>query len=289
MSEGVTAAMRRSRSGRTALDVALEVAREAGEMLLARLNTEKEVSYKGRADLVSDVDRLVESHVIERLRSEFPDDGFLAEESEGVETSSGYTWVIDPLDGTRNYILGIPFFCTVLAMAEGQDVALGLTFDPVRDEMFRAVRGGGAFLNDSPISVSGKTELEDALLSYDLGYVDEKASTAIELVLHLWPNIQGTRIMGSAALGLAYAACGRTDMYFHHHLSPWDLASALVLVPEAGGIVTDKYENPASLCSESIIAAGVKICTRGSSGPPMAWRGGAETGSWLQASPGVRS
>ena len=262
MSEGATAAMRRSRSGRTALDVALEVAREAGEMLLARLNTEKEVSYKGRADLVSDVDRLVESHVIERLRSEFPDDGFLAEESEGVETSSGYTWVIDPLDGTRNYILGIPVFCTVLAMAEGQDVALGLTFDPVRDEMFRAVRGGGAFLNDSPISVSGKTELEDALLSYDLGYVDEKASTAIELVLHLWPNIQGTRIMGSAALGLAYAACGRTDMYFHHHLSPWDLASALVLVPEAGGIVTDKYENPASLCSESIIAAGVDLHAR---------------------------
>ena len=87
------------------------------------------------------------------------------------------------------------------------------------------MKGGGAFLNGSPISVSDKTELEDALLSYDLGYVDEKASTAIEMVLHLWPNIQATRIMGSAALGLAYAACGRTDMYFHHHLSPWDLAS----------------------------------------------------------------
>ncbi len=255
MSDG-SAATRLSRSGRTALEVALDVSREAGETLLARLHTDKEVSYKGRADLVSDVDRLVEARVIERLRAEFPGDGFLAEESEGVETSSGYTWIIDPLDGTRNYILGIPFFCTVLAMAEGQDVTLGLTFDPVRGEMFRAVRGGGAFLNDSPIKVSGKTELEEALLSYDLGYVDEKASTAIEMVLHLWPNIQATRIMGSAALGLAYAACGRTDMYFHHHLSPWDLAAALVLVPEAGGVVTDKYENPGSLCSESIIAAG---------------------------------
>ena len=262
MTGEAAAAMRLSRSGRTALDVALEVSREAGEMLLSRLHTDLEVSYKGRADLVSDVDKLVERHVIERLRSEFPDDGFLAEESAGVETSSGYTWIIDPLDGTRNYVLGIPFFCTVLAMAEGPEVTLGLTFDPVRGEMFRAVRGGGAYLNDSPISVSGKTELAEALLSYDLGTVDAKAATAIEMVLHLWPNIQATRIMGSAALGLAYAACGRTDVYFHHHLSPWDVAAALVLVPEAGGIVTDKYENPGSLCSGSVIVAGRELHAR---------------------------
>ena len=259
MSDVSAAAARLSRSGRTALDVALDVSREAGEMLMARLHTDLEVSYKGRSDLVSDADKLVEARVIERLRSEFPDDGFLAEESAGVETSSGYTWIIDPLDGTRNYVLGIPFFCTVLAMAEGSEVALGLTFDPVRGEMFSAVRGGGAFLNDRPISVSGKTEVEEALISYDLGSVSARAGTAIEMVLHLWPNIQATRIMGSAALGLAYAACGRTDVYFHHHLSPWDLASALVLVPEAGGVVTDKYENPGSLCSESVIAAGPEL------------------------------
>jgi myo-inositol-1(or 4)-monophosphatase len=238
------------------LDVALRVAVEAGQTLLTRLPGEKQVSYKGRADLVSDVDLQVEHQVIEELHGEFPNDGFLAEESEAVATTSGYTWIIDPLDGTRNYILGIPFFCVLIALAKDDDVLLGLTYDPVRQEMFQAVKGGGAFLNGSPISVSPKTELEDALLSYDLGYVDEKASKAIELVLHLWPNIQGTRMMGSAGLGLAYAACGRVDMYFHHHLSPWDLAASLVLVPEAGGVITDKYATPASLRSESIIASG---------------------------------
>ena len=256
MKSGASPVLPRSRTGLSALEVALRVAEAAGQTLLDRLHGKKEVSYKGRANPVSDVDKLVERQVIEELRREFPEDGFLAEESDAVPTASGYTWIIDPLDGTRNYILGIPFFCTVLALAFGDEVILGLTYDPVRREMFQAVKGGGAFLNGSPISVSDKTELEDALLSYDLGYVDEKASTAIEMVLHLWPNIQGTRIMGSAALGLAYAACGRTDMYFHHHLAPWDLASALVLVPEAGGAITDKYTTPGSLQSESIIAAG---------------------------------
>jgi myo-inositol-1(or 4)-monophosphatase len=163
---------------------------------------------------------------------------------------------VDPLDGTRNYILEIPFFCVIIALAKDDEVLIGLTYDPVRGEMFQAVKGGGAFLNGSPIRVSDKTELDDSLLSYDLGYVDEKAAMAIELVLHLWPNIQGTRIMGSAGLGLAYAACGRTDMYFHHNLAPWDIATGLVLLPEAGGVITDKYETPSSLKAESVIASG---------------------------------
>ncbi|MDP6101775.1 MAG: inositol monophosphatase family protein [Dehalococcoidia bacterium] len=262
MNSGTPVLLPSSRSGLPALDVALRVVKEAGQTLVTRLHGEKEVSYKGRANLVSDVDKLVERQVIEELHGEFPDDGFLAEESDAVPTNSEYTWIIDPLDGTRNYVLGIPFFCTVLALAKGNDVIMGLTYDPVRDEMFQAVKGGGAFLNGSAITVSAKTELEDALLSYDLGYVDEEASTAIELVLHLWPNIQGTRIMGSAALGLAYAACGRTDMYFHHNLCPWDIATGLVLVPEAGGVITDKYKTPSSLQAESVIASGNTLHAR---------------------------
>ena len=170
-------------------------------MLLERFHTEKEVSFKGRADLVSDVDKLAESLIIQELSREYPEAGFLAEESEPVGGSSEYTWIIDPIDGTRNYVLGIPFFCLVIALAKGDDIQLGLTYDPVRREMFQAVKGQGAYVNGSPISVSGKGRLEEALLSYDLGYVDETASRAIELVLHLWPNIQGTRMMGSAALG----------------------------------------------------------------------------------------
>ena len=121
--------------------------------------------------------------------------------------------------------------------------------------MFHAKKGEGAFLNSDPISVSNKTDLPEALLGYDLGYVDADASKAIELILSLWPNIQGTRILGSAALGLAYAACGRLDLYFHHRLSPWDLASGILLNREANGIVTDKYSIQANLYSESIIAS----------------------------------
>jgi len=249
-------------SGISALEVALRVTEKAGETLMSRLHGEKEVSYKGRANLVSDVDKLVEHQIIEELHREFPDDGFLAEESEAVPTKSGYTWIVDPLDGTRNYILGIPFFCVIVALAKDDEVLMGLTYDPVRGEMFQAVKGGGAFLNGSSISVSDKTELDDSLLSYDLGYVDAKASMAIELVLHLWPNIQGTRIMGSAGLGLAYAACGRIDMYFHHNLSPWDIATGLVLLPEAGGVITDKYETPSSLKAESVIASGSVLHSR---------------------------
>ena len=241
------------------MQVALRVAEEAGEMLLERFHGEKEVSFKGRADLVSDVDKLAESLIIQELSREYPEAGFLAEESEPVGGSSEYTWIIDPIDGTRNYVLGIPFFCLVIALAKGDDIQLGLTYDPVRREMFQAVKGQGAYVNGSPISVSGKGRLEEALLSYDLGYVDETASRAIELVLHLWPNIQGTRMMGSAALGLAYAACGRVDMYFHHNLSPWDVASGLLLVKEAGGIITDKRGNPGTLYSEGIIASGAEL------------------------------
>ena len=244
------------------MEVALQVAEEAGRTLLDRFHGELQVSYKGRANLVSDVDKLVERQAIEHLRREFPGAGFLAEESEAVAGTTGYTWVIDPLDGTRNYVAGIPFFCVVIALAFEGEVLLGLTYDPIRQEMFQAVKGQGAFLNGDPIQVSTKTELEDALLSYDLGYVDEKAATAIEMVLHLWPNIQGTRMMGSAALGLAYAACGRTDMYFHHNLAPWDLASGLLLVREAGGVITDKYAVPASLRSESVIACGTVLHAR---------------------------
>ncbi len=228
---------------------------QAGDMLLERFKGDKEISFKGRADVVTDVDIAVEKQIIYALQSEYTGFGVLAEESQPIQGTSGYTWVIDPLDGTRNYSLGIPFFSVVIALCRGDEVIMGMTYDPVRREMFHAKKGEGAFLNSDPISVSNKTDLPEALLGYDLGYVDADASKAIELILSLWPNIQGTRILGSAALGLAYAACGRLDLYFHHRLSPWDLASGILLAREAGGIVTDKYSVQANLYSESIIAS----------------------------------
>ncbi|MQF99624.1 MAG: inositol monophosphatase [SAR202 cluster bacterium] len=230
-------------------------ATRAGDTLIERFKEDKYISFKGRADVVTDVDIDVERQIIAYLQSEYVGFGIHAEESQPIQGNSGYTWVIDPLDGTRNYSLGIPFFSVVIALCREGEVIMGVTYDPIRKEMFHAVKGQGAFLNDEAINVSEKNNLQDALLGYDLGYVDADASKAIELILSLWPNIQGTRILGSAALGIAYASCGRLDLYFHHRLSPWDLASGILIAREANGIVTDKYSVDASLDSESIIVS----------------------------------
>ena len=244
-----------SRSGRPALEVAQQAAGVAGQIIRDRFATAKDIRFKGRADIVTDVDLSAEKAVLELLRDEFPDFGVLAEESAPIESNSGYTWVVDPLDGTRNYAMGVPHFCTVVALAQGRDIVLGITYDPVREESFVAQAGEGARLNGDPISVSDTSEVLNASLCFDMGYVDEKAGMALDMLRSVWPNVQSLRLMGSAALGIAYAAAGRVDLYFHHALSPWDIASGLLLVKEAGGIVVDRAGNTADLLTPSIIAA----------------------------------
>ena len=244
-----------SRTGRSALDVAVEAARAAGRVIQDRSRASQQISYKGRADIVTDVDLAAEQVVLELMRGEYPAFGVLAEESKPVESGSQYTWVVDPLDGTRNYANGIPHFCTVVALAHRQEVVLGVIYDPVRDELFTAEKGGGAWANGSRLWVSETSKLGQALLGCDLGYVDEQAASAIDLIRALWPGIVSLRLMGSSALGLAYAAGGRVDLYFHHSLSPWDVATGLLLVREAGGEVVDRQGNPAGLHTPSVIAS----------------------------------
>ena len=244
-----------SLSGRSALEVAVDAAHLSGRILLDRLSTSKQVSFKGRADIVTDVDLAAEKAVLDLLREEYPTFGILAEESQPVESDSPYTWVVDPLDGTRNYANGIPHFCTVIALSHENQPIVGVTYDPVRGELFTAQIGQGAFLNGEPLSVSENRELNESLLGCDLGYVDEKAGMAIDLIRSLWPGMLSLRLMGSAALGVAYAAAGKVDLYFHHSLSPWDIAAGLVLVREAGGSIVDKQGQPADLRTPSIIAS----------------------------------
>ena len=244
-----------SRTGRSAMDVALQAARAAGGLLMDRWLTHMEVSYKGRADIVTDVDLAAEKAILDLLRDEYPDFGILAEESEPIRTNSAYTWVVDPLDGTRNYASGVPHFCTVVGLARGDEVVVGVTYDPARQEMYSAEAGKGAYLNGTPISVTEAQEMSQSLLSFDLGYVDEKAGLALDMVRGLWPGVQSMRLMGSAALGIAYAAASRVDLYFHHSLSPWDMAAGLVLVREAGGSMVDRQGRPANLRTPSVIAS----------------------------------
>ena len=235
--------------------VAIEAAELAGQIILDRFETTLDIRFKGRADIVTDVDLAAEKAVLELLRGEFPKFGVLAEESAPIDSNSGYTWVVDPLDGTRNYANGIPHFCTVVALAKGAEMILGITYDAVRKELFSAVAGEGAFLNDTPLSVTDTQEVSKASICFDMGYVDEKAGLALDMIRGLWPNVGSLRLMGSSALGAAYAAAGRVDMYFHHALSPWDIASGLLLVKEAGGIVVDRQGQTADLHTPSIIAA----------------------------------
>ncbi len=251
-----------SSSGRSALEVSVDAARRAGEVIRERFLTDKEVRFKGRADIVTDVDLAAEKVILELVRDEFPQFSILSEESNPIETGSPFTWVIDPIDGTRNYAEGIPHFCVVVALARGADIAVGVTYDPIKDELFTAELGMGAQLNGDPLAVSTREQIPNCVLGFDLGYVDQKAATALDMIRELWPGFQTMRLMGSSALGMAYAAAGRIDLYFHHSLSPWDSASGLLLAREAGGNVVDRQGRNADLFTPSVIVSSQQLIDR---------------------------
>jgi len=249
----------RGRSGRPLREVVVQAAQEGGRTLIQRFGGPHRVTYRGRGNIVTDTDLLVEERIVSLLLEEFPGFGVLAEESGGEPSPEGYTWVVDPLDGTRNYVSGIPFFSLVIALARGDRVVLGLTYDPVRQELFLGEEGKGATVNGRPLSASQKEDLFQCVIRYDMGYQDDRARHALELMVKLWPGMQTMRVMGSSALGLAYAAAGRIDLYFHHSLAPWDLAAGLVLAREAGAIITDREGRPANLFSRSVILSSPRL------------------------------
>ena len=263
----------RGTSGKTAAEVAREVALKAGGMLKDRFRRSISVSWKGRGDVVTEVDTEVEAEVLALLRSEYPNMGLLGEESAGARADKGYVWIVDPLDGTRNYASRIPFFSTVVGLALDGETLVGVNYDPVRDDMFEAERGKGAFLNGQPMRVSEKTAIDDCILGMDLSYNNEGALNGLEVISSIWPEMQTARIMGSSALGISYAAAGLTDLYFHHQLAPWDQVAGILLVEEAGGVITDRAGKRAGLFSDGLIASNFTLHAefmRRTDG--MAWR-----------------
>ena len=249
----------RSASRLAALEVAVEAARRAGGLLIERYHSEKSISYKGRADMVTDVDLAAEGKILALLREEYPDFGILSEESPAESGESGFTWIVDPLDGTRNYALQVPHFCVMVALAHGNEPVIGVTYDPLREEIFTAETGKGAFMNGMAVEATRHSSLEECVLAFEMGYIDDMAAKALKLVGGLWPNMQAVRVMGSAGLGLAYAACGRVDLFFHHKLSPWDIAAGIILTREAGGLVVDRYGGSRCLEDGSVIASSPHI------------------------------
>lgn len=250
-----------SRSGKAAIDIAAIAAREAGEILKVNFREEAGVHYKGRANIVTDIDLKADNCLKSLLQAEYPDHNILSEESEPPSSIAEYTWILDPLDGTNNYSFGIPFFCVVIALTRGDDVLISAIYDPLRDELFSAQKGGGAFLNNNPISVTKKTTVNDSLIGLDLGYVDENGEWLLRFITDLWPKVYAFRLMGSAALAMSYAACGRLDLYFHRLLYPWELACGQLLVTEAGGVATDWEGRPLGAGENSIIVSNKAVHT----------------------------
>lgn len=249
-----------SRNGRSALEVATQAAEEAGGLLLEHASGERQLTSKqGRANFVTDVDVLVEKHIITLLQFEYPDYNILTEEANAIDNGSEYTWVIDPLDGTNNYIHGIPFYSVSIALASSEGLLLGTVYDPWRKELFRAEKGAGTWLNDRRIAVSEQRSLRDAFIGSDLGYDAEAGQRFLTAVRNSWPEMFGMRIMGSAVLGLAYVACGRLGIYVHSCLYPWDVASGILLVREANGIATDWDGKPSTIRNSQIVAGNTAL------------------------------
>ena len=262
-----------STSGATALQVARRCGDEGGRLALERFRRPQEVSVKGRGNLVTATDVDVEGLIQGILAQEYPQHAILSEEAyeraRGPVSATGdassparpeWMWVVDPLDGTRNYVSGIPFFCINVALCHEGEPVVAVTHDPNHGETFWAEKGAGCHLSsaggDQPCRASGKPSLQASVLGFDLGYDDRRAAHMLALLRELWPGMQSVRIPGSAALGLAYAACGRYDLFVHHYLFPWDLAAGILLVREAGGVITDRDGSPIGIHSEGVVAGG---------------------------------
>jgi myo-inositol-1(or 4)-monophosphatase len=201
---------------------------------------QKRVEIKGKNDLVSYVDKEAEKMIVSKLQQLFPEAGFVTEEATVAQERAHYSWIIDPLDGTTNFIHGLPIFSVSIALMEANEVVLGVVYEVNRDECFYATKGGGAFCNDKPISVSDAPTIDKSLLATGFPYYNfEKLTEYLAILNELMKNTHGLRRMGSAAVDLAYVACGRYEGYFEYNLNPWDVAAGVLIVEEAGGKVTD--------------------------------------------------
>lgn len=237
-----------------------QVVLPVGQFLLEQRVGPAEIETKSLNSLVSHVDKTAEARLVKGLSIVLPEAGFLAEEgTAGAEGGTRYRWVIDPLDGTTNLIHGLPVFCVSVALVDGDDPVVAIVYDPNRQECFTAFKGGGAFLNGRPIHCSDRKTLDTCLVATGFPHWDFTRMPAyLEVLTAFAQGTRGLRRMGSAAIDLAYVACGRFDAFFEYSLQPWDIAAGLLLVTEAGGLTTDfgGTHNPTGLLSgHEVLAA----------------------------------
>ena len=238
------------------LETAIDLCRAAGDILNYYADRDKLVEFKGHANLVTIADKRSEELIIGGILSRYPSHSILAEESGATQSGAAVKWIIDPLDGTTNFAHGYPFYCVSIAVEEKGEIVCGAVYDPVREEMFSAARGAGAYRNGERLKVSNVDRLSQALLITGFPYnFRERLDTVIRQFGKFLVASQAVRRGGSAALDLCYVASGRLDGFWELYLQPWDTAAGHVILEEAGGRVTDFKGGPFSIYNKETLAS----------------------------------
>ncbi len=220
----------------------IALAKETGHFFLTEINQVKstDIEVKGLHDFVSYVDKTAEERIVKRLAELLPESGFITEEQTATHRGDRYNWIVDPLDGTTNFLHHIPLYSVSIALMENDEIVMGVVYEPNLDECFYAWKGGSAYLNENIIHVSDQNDLKSTLLATGFPYYDYgKLKEYMELFTWFARNTSGLRRLGSAAVDLAYTACGRFEGFYEYGLNAWDVAAGVFIVQQAGGTVTD--------------------------------------------------
>lgn len=238
------------------LKIALEAGAKAGEVIKENFHNEKLIDYKGRINLVTNVDREAEKVVLDTIKKYYPEHNILTEETEHKQNpDQEYCWVIDPLDGTTNYVHGFPFVCVSIALQKNNESIVGVVYNPILDELFHAEKGKGSFRNSEPISVSDNADFSKSLLATGFPYdmLDDERNN-IQYFSKLIKKCRGIRRPGAAAIDICYVACGIFDGYWELELYPWDTAAGIIILEEAGGKVSKFDGSEFSIFDKEIVA-----------------------------------
>lgn len=236
-------------------EFAQNLACRAGKLLYDKLYEEHQIQHKGTIDIVTEADKLSENLIMAAINRQYPGHGILSEESAAQNEQAEMRWIIDPLDGTTNYAHGFPFFCVSIALEKNGKVILGVIFDPVRNELFTAEHGAGAYCNGRKLSVSSVRDLSNALLATGFPYdIRVSKDNNLDFFAAMAMKAQAIRRPGAAALDLAYLAAGRIDGFWELKLKPWDTAAGVLLVTEAGGVISNMAGERWHLSSPGIVA-----------------------------------
>ena len=217
------------------LQTAVEAARRAGQVIVEHYPEGRTVTEKGFRDLVTDVDMAAEKVILDLIRARFPEHAVVSEEAGGSEISSDYTWIVDPLDGTTNYVHRHPVFAVSIGLVKAGEPLIGVVHEPLHDQTFVVQKGQGVRLNNALIQVSRMASLDNAMVGLDWGHTQEERRQILSYLNRIAPHCGTLRVLGSAALAMAYVAAGWLDAYFNLGLKPWDAAAGMLMIIEAGG------------------------------------------------------